>query len=90
MWRTLEEAGKALKRDGWVRETPYWWHKQLGTSPVRLLLEVERRETGYWPVEHTDEELNTEGKWEQSDREEQASKQSYDDLAASGGIVDAP
>jgi hypothetical protein len=68
MWKTLEQAGQALLRDGWVRETPYWWHKQFGTSPVRILLEVEERETGFWPIEHCDEELNAEsGKWVQGD-----------------------
>ncbi len=66
MWDNLESAAIALKRDGWERETPYWWHKQLGNSPIRVLLELEFRGTGFWPVERSDEELNSEtGKWEE-------------------------
>lgn len=53
MWSTLDDAVLALTRDGWTRETAYWWHK------AGQLLEVEKREDGtYWPVQHTDEELN--------------------------------
>lgn len=39
MWDSLEAARVALTRDGWTRDTAYWFHKRV--SGGRLELELD-------------------------------------------------
>lgn len=53
MWNDLDTAATALRRDGWTRDTAYWWRKRVGDDDVWLELEwrgkgLERR---LFPIE---------------------------------------
>lgn len=56
VWDSLDSAAVALKRDGWHRDTAYWFWKAVGNTRIWVELEWTADRAQVVPVLHTNDE----------------------------------